>query len=590
MDAQPAPSAEKTSPSTARISHPTLSEYSNKNYAEGTANVSIEEPHSPTSTNSPKKAHSRQHSIFRGSSLLPLVGTSLRPPRLPHFFPTVDFPNQGHGCLSEFNQVPPLWVHQPFKALYTVFFILTTAFLYLPFQALKNISRRGRGRQSWSWKRSMTVVFFRRCISYIINTHVILTKTPPVKEPKVKHSKFVWLHPEAYLAAPPEGASLQASPDFRGEIVRAMELQGVVPERISGYWYFSKGTSQHRATQAVPKEPLLFHLHGGAYWMGSAHESSPNAVMDCALLNLLADKGYDGPTRAFGLEYRLTSFRDFSHGSYPAALVDALVGYLYLTRACGFAPENIILAGDSSGGNLALALCRYLRDEGVAPLPGSLLLFSPWSDVSRSHSGPLQAPNSFSSTLLNRQSDILDPSVTYRNTTVSAFLGKLAASEAYTNPYISPVSLHLDCHAGGCPPHWGLQGFPKRIYISTGSAELNSEQHVTLAHRLAQGTRRGVPMYVGDRLSAGEPVMPLVWRDNYPRSRSVADAHQGTDLDALHPAAPLEDREVVLDEVRDCVHVFPLFLWHEPERTETLERIARWISRKPILCSSTEPL
>ena len=40
-------------------------------------------------------------------------------------------------------------------------------------------------------------------------------------------------------------------------------------------------------------------------------------------------------------------------------------------------PENIIVAGDSAGGGLALALLMYLRDNDY-PLPSGAILMSPW--------------------------------------------------------------------------------------------------------------------------------------------------------------------------------------------------------------------
>ena len=46
-------------------------------------------------------------------------------------------------------------------------------------------------------------------------------------------------------------------------------------------------------------------------------------------------------------------------------------------------PENIIIAGDSAGGGLSLALCMYLRDEGYQ-LPAGLILMSPWVDLTMS--------------------------------------------------------------------------------------------------------------------------------------------------------------------------------------------------------------
>lgn len=41
---------------------------------------------------------------------------------------------------------------------------------------------------------------------------------------------------------------------------------------------------------------------------------------------------------------------------------------------------RIILIGDSAGGNLVLALARWIRDEGVLPQPDGMLLLSPSCD------------------------------------------------------------------------------------------------------------------------------------------------------------------------------------------------------------------
>jgi alpha/beta hydrolase family protein len=41
---------------------------------------------------------------------------------------------------------------------------------------------------------------------------------------------------------------------------------------------------------------------------------------------------------------------------------------------------RIILIGDSAGGNLVLALARWIRDEGVLPAPDGMLLLSPSCD------------------------------------------------------------------------------------------------------------------------------------------------------------------------------------------------------------------
>lgn len=41
---------------------------------------------------------------------------------------------------------------------------------------------------------------------------------------------------------------------------------------------------------------------------------------------------------------------------------------------------RIILIGDSAGGNVVLALARWIRDEGVLPPPDGMLLLSPSCD------------------------------------------------------------------------------------------------------------------------------------------------------------------------------------------------------------------
>lgn len=69
---------------------------------------------------------------------------------------------------------------------------------------------------------------------------------------------------------------------------------------------------------------------------------------------------------------------------FPLPLHDVLHGYLrLLAPPLSIAPENIIIAGDSAGGGLSLALCMYLRDEGYK-MPAGLVLMSPWVDLTMS--------------------------------------------------------------------------------------------------------------------------------------------------------------------------------------------------------------
>jgi acetyl esterase/lipase len=63
--------------------------------------------------------------------------------------------------------------------------------------------------------------------------------------------------------------------------------------------------------------------------------------------------------------------------------------YLRLIEDLGIPPENILVAGDSAGGGLSLALLMYLRDNDY-PLPSGAILMSPW--VGACPPSPLSLP------------------------------------------------------------------------------------------------------------------------------------------------------------------------------------------------------
>ncbi len=67
---------------------------------------------------------------------------------------------------------------------------------------------------------------------------------------------------------------------------------------------------------------------------------------------------------------------------FPAALDDANEAFTYLLNL-GYNANQIIVVGDSAGGNLALALCLDLKNRGM-DLPRGLILMSPWTDMTAS--------------------------------------------------------------------------------------------------------------------------------------------------------------------------------------------------------------
>jgi len=108
---------------------------------------------------------------------------------------------------------------------------------------------------------------------------------------------------------------------------------------------------------AAPDGTLLY-LHGGGYFACSAETHR-------AITIGFAQQGF----RVFAPNYRLAPEHRF-----PAALEDAVAVYRAL-----WSPA-MVLAGDSAGGGLALALMVAARDRGFG-LPSAAALFSPWTDL-----------------------------------------------------------------------------------------------------------------------------------------------------------------------------------------------------------------
>ena len=110
--------------------------------------------------------------------------------------------------------------------------------------------------------------------------------------------------------------------------------------------------------------PLIYYLHGGAYMMGSPGTHR-------RLVSYIA--------RASGMRAVLPDYRLAPENRFPAALEDSLRVWRALLKG-GARPEDMAIAGDSAGGNLATATLLSLRDAGEQ-LPAACFLLSPWLDL-----------------------------------------------------------------------------------------------------------------------------------------------------------------------------------------------------------------
>jgi monoterpene epsilon-lactone hydrolase len=110
--------------------------------------------------------------------------------------------------------------------------------------------------------------------------------------------------------------------------------------------------------------PVLFHLHGGGYVMGT-----PGGSRAFTTEFALRTK-----TRVVSVDYRLAP-----EHPYPAAVNDAVAAYGALL-ATGISPQQIAIGGESAGGGLTVATLLAARDNGM-PMPSCAFAVSPWTDI-----------------------------------------------------------------------------------------------------------------------------------------------------------------------------------------------------------------
>ena len=194
-----------------------------------------------------------------------------------------------------------------------------------------------------------------------------------------------------------------------------------------------------RVNRAHMKKHVILYCHGGGYSAGSS-------VYARTLTSKLA--------MSTSMDVLCFDYRLAPEHPYPAAPEDAVKAWNYL-MLLGYGAKDVIVAGDSAGGNLALSLVQILKEEGRM-LPVGLVLMSPWTDLTcsgKSHETKAQIDP-----VLNEE---------YLDRARYAYAGQLDM----TDPGISP--LFGDFH-----------GFPP-TYIQVGDNEVLYSDSVRLQRRMA---------------------------------------------------------------------------------------------------------
>ena len=235
----------------------------------------------------------------------------------------------------------------------------------------------------------------------------------------------------------------------------------------------------------------ILYLHGGAYVVGSRRTHR----------GMAAQIALAGNAPVHLLEYRLGP-----EHKHPAGLDDSLAAYRELL-ASGVDPKSIVIAGDSAGGGLALALAMRLRESGE-PQPAGLAVINGWLDLTCSGA----------SMTLNAKRDV----GLFRDWTVHG--GELyRGGTDPRDPELSPVE--ADLH--GLPP----------TYIQVGTHDLLLSDADLLAERAqAAGVDVGYSRFEG------------MWHDfqlgaGLLREADEAMADLAAALDDIWSGRPLAKRE-----------------------------------------------
>ena len=206
-----------------------------------------------------------------------------------------------------------------------------------------------------------------------------------------------------------------------------MDLQGMNCEWVS-------------LNRAHVHKQVILHCHGGGYSTGSSlyARTLTAKLASCTGMEVLS------------FDYRLAP-----EHPYPAALEDAMKVWDHLMRI-GYGARDVIVTGDSAGGNLALALVLKLKAEGRF-LPRGLVLMSPWTDLTSSGESFVEKSE-------------LDPvlNASYIDRMIRAYAGE----EDLKDPFVSPL-------------FGDFTGFPP-TYVQVGSNEILLSDSTRLVEKMKE--------------------------------------------------------------------------------------------------------
>ncbi|KAM3443721.1 hypothetical protein NHJ13734_001723 [Beauveria thailandica] len=329
--------------------------------------------------------------------------------------------------------------------------------------------------------------------------------------------------PEKQLSRSAELINEELGHDGRALVGGASWWQWRKPGKpLEAEWIEMRAHANERKKTGDPGQRIILYFHGGGYYFGSVDEHRYQMQRHARKLK----------ARVLAPRYRLAPQFPF-----PCGLQDCLAAYLHLLSSRD--PSTIILAGDSAGGGMAMAVLLILRNQNL-PLPAGAILISPWVDLTHSfkslagdapmdylptngfHHRPSKAwppPNDDDIAEIKRDAQQLKrvrigtstPSETKveltpefehkpderqyitldidgKPVTIKDQIQLYTTNALLTHPLVSPV---LQATLGGLPP----------LLVMVGGGEILRDEQIYLAHKAANPQKYAPPI---ERLSARE--------------------------------------------------------------------------------------
>jgi acetyl esterase/lipase len=210
----------------------------------------------------------------------------------------------------------------------------------------------------------------------------------------------------------------------------------------------------------------MLHFHGGGYLCGTAAETDLTSSIAKSLVI------HSPIHHILSIDYRLAP-----KAPWPLPLLDAISSYWYLVKNEGVAESDIVVVGDSAGGHLALALLRWLRDEGEKVglrMPRGQVLMSPWADIGFTNAWGDEGYNHNADSdtvgvLYGTRANDMQIDTTFGPFATSLLLRALPADIMHTSAYLSPASLLIPAVEGGPD---SFENFPPTFIVYGGAERL----------------------------------------------------------------------------------------------------------------------